>query len=186
MATIKTIEYRCPHCNKKLPYAPRNEYCAINFKMYGDPQEVCRKCKKTYRNINLIEPAEALTRKDKVPFWITSVRTSVFFIILAIFAAVCTFGIGLVFVIPIYLVLCALTRKKRQDKKDQILLKSRNRLKDPECFVRYLFSTVYLSEDDRSKLTAQALSTIHYRAISEMDADQKLELSKIVRQVLGA
>ena len=185
MATIKTIEYRCPHCNKKLSSAPRNEYCAINFKMYGDPYETCPKCKKTYKNINLTEPAEVLTMKDQVPLWITSVRTFVFFVILVAFAAVCTFGVGLIVVLPAYLLLCILTKKKRQEKKDQILLKSRNRLKDPEYFVRYLFSAVYLNMEERNRLTAQAISNIHYRAIVAMDADQPLELSKIVRQVLG-
>ncbi len=179
MATIKTIEYRCPHCRKKLPSIPRNDYCGIKFKYYGDPIETCPKCKKTYRNINLTEPAEALTLRQHVPFWITSGWV----VVLSILAACITFGVGLIFIIPAYLAACFLTRKRRQEHKNQLLRSSRTRLEDPEYFVQHLFSSVYIK--DRSKLTAGNLAVIHARAIRTMNADQVLELGKITHEVLG-
>ena len=179
LATIKTIEYRCPHCNKKLPYAPQNDYCAIKSKYYGNPYQTCRKCKKTYRNSYVFEPAETLTLKDQVPFWITDFWT----IFLSLFIACLTLGTALIVIIPVYLAACYLGRKRRQAHKNQVLLSSRTRLKDPEYFLRYLFSAVYLP--DKSKLTPQALAMIHVRAISVMEADQPLSLGPIVRDVLS-
>lgn len=179
MATIKIIEYRCPHCGKKVPYAPQNDYCAIKGKFYGNPNQTCRKCKKSYRNSNLIEPAEVLTLKDQAPFWVTSHWT----IFLSVFTAVITFGTGLLVIIPAYLAVCFFGRRYRQTHKDYLLTSSRDRLKDPEYFIRYLLSSVYLP--DKSKLTPHTLATIHVRAISVMDADQPLSLGSIVREVLG-
>lgn len=46
---IKTLEYHCPHCNRKLSSVPQNDYCAIGGQYYGEPIETCRKCKKNYR-----------------------------------------------------------------------------------------------------------------------------------------
>lgn len=179
MATIKTVEYRCPHCNKKLPYAPQNDYCAIKSRYYGNPNQICPKCKKTYRNISVFEAAEALTLKEQVPFWITDYWT----IFLSALISCLTFGTALIVIIPVYLAACYFGRNHRQTHKNQVLLSSRNRLKDPEYFLRYLFSSVYLP--DKSKLTPQMLSMIHIRAISMMDADQPLSLGSIVQDVIS-
>lgn len=93
-----------------------------------------------------------------------------------------TFGVGLIIIIPAYLAACYFGREYRQTHKDQVLTSSRNRLKDPEYFIRYLLSSVYLP--DKSKLTPQALATIHVCAMRVMDADQPLSLGPIVRDVL--
>lgn len=179
MATIKTVEYRCPHCNKKLSSTPRNDYFAIKGKLYGEPFETCKKCKKIYEAPFTIEPASKITLQDKVPFWITSVRFMVALIILA----VCTFGVGLIVLIPAYLLTCAFSRNYRQQHKDRLLTHSRERLKDPEYFVRYLISSVYLP--DKSVLTPQALAVIHARAQAEMDADRPLDIAKITHEIVG-
>lgn len=184
MATIKTIEYRCPHCNKKVSSIPRNDYFSIKGNIYGEPFETCKKCKKVYKSPFTIEPASAVTLKERVPFWITSVRFMVFIAILAVFSIVVSYGIGLIVVAPLYLAVCALSRNHRQQHKDQLLLQSRERLKDTEYFIRHLISSVYVP--DKSKLTPQALAIIHVRAISVMDADQPLSLEPIVRDVLGS
>ena len=182
MATIKTIEYRCPHCNKKVSSIPQNDYFSIKGNIYGEPFETCKKCKKVYKSPFTVEPASAVTLKESVPFWITSVRFVVFIAILAVFSIILTYGIGLIVIIPGYLAACFLTRKQRQAHKDQLLTSSRNRLKEPEYFIRHLISSVYIP--DKSKLTPQALAIIHVRAISMMDADQPLSLEPIVRDVL--
>ena len=179
MATVKIPEYRCPHCNKKLPATPVNDYCAINFKCYGNPYAVCRKCGQTYRDMNLVEPAAALTLKDGVPFWITGVRTLVFMII----AIIATFGVGLIVVAPAYLLLCFLSRNYRLQHKNDLLLASRARLRDPAYFARHLLSVVYLP--DKSKLTPEALAIIHSHALAMMDADEVLELGPITHTVIG-
>lgn len=184
MATIKTIEYRCPHCNKKVSSIPRNDYFCIKGNVYGEPFETCKKCKKVYRSPFTIEPASAVTLKERVPFWITSTRFVVFIAILAVFSVVLTFGIGLIALVPVYLAVCALSRNYRQQHKDQLLLQSRERLKNPEYFIRHLISSVPIP--DKSKLTPQALAIIHVRAISMMEADQPLSLGPIVRDVLGS
>ena len=144
MATIKTIEYRCPHCNKKVSSTPRNDYFSIKGNIYGEPFETCKRCKKVYRSPFAAEPASAITLKDRVPFWITSVRFLVFIAILAVFSIILTYGIGLIVLAPVYLAVCALSRNYRQQHKDRLLLQSRERLKDTEYFIRYLISSVYI------------------------------------------
>lgn len=183
LATIKTVEYRCPHCNKKVSSIPRNDYFSMKGNIYGEPFEVCKKCKNVYKSPFTIEPAAEVTLKERVPFWITSVRFMVFVAILAVFSVVLTYGIGLIVVVPFYLAVCALSRNYRQQHKNRLVLQSRERLRDTEYFVRHLVSSVYLP--DKSKLTPQALAIIHLQACRTMDADQVLNLSKIVQNVIG-
>lgn len=180
MATIKTIEYHCPHCGKKLPSMPRNDYCAIKFKMYGNPYETCKKCKKTYRNINVTEPAAELTLAQKVPFFITSARVFVGMIIAAVF----TIGIGLIAIIPGYFLACGIFRKNRLEHKNQLLIASRERLKDPEYFIRHFLSSVYV--ENKELLTPAALALIHAKALSEMNEDKVPDLRNIALSVFAA
>lgn len=179
MATIKTIEYHCPHCGKKLPFMPQNDYCAIKFKMYGNPYESCKKCKNTYRNFNVTEPASELTLAQDVPFFITSGRATLWMILGAIF----TMGIGLIAIIPGYFLACGIFQKKRLEHKNLLLLASRERLKDPEYFLRHFLSAVYVEK--KELLTPAALALIHAKAISEMNEDKVPDLRNIALSVFA-
>lgn len=179
MASMKIPVYRCPYCNKKLPSNPVNDYCAIKTKYYGNPYTVCKKCGKTYYDRKLIEPAAALTLKEVVPFWATSIWTITALVMLAIFSC----GIGLVVLVPAYLLFCFLSRNYRQKHKNDLLMASRARLRDPDDFLRHLHSEVYLP--DKSKLTPEALAIIYTRALAVMDADEVLEVGPIMRSMIG-
>ena len=179
---IKTIGLRCPHCRKKISSFPTNDYCVIKDKWYGNPNQVCRKCKKTYRQFWVEEAASALTLKEQVPFWLTSTRTLVLFILLAVIALVCTYGFGLLFIIPVYLLTCLFSRKYRQTHKNKVLAGSRNRLKDKGYFLRYLVSKITAQE--RSMLTNKTFTMVYAKAIKVMDEDRPLEVEKIVNEVL--
>lgn len=182
MATIKTVEFHCPHCNKKVSSIPRNDYCGIKGRLYGAPYETCRKCKKTYRHPFAEEAASALTLTEKVPFWITSTRFMVFIIIVAVFLGVVTYGIGALAVAPVYLAACALTRNYRQEHKNKLLRQSRERLKEPEYFVRHLVANTYIP--DKSRLTPAVLAVLHVRAMRIMDEDRPLVVGDLVKEVL--
>lgn len=179
---IKTIELRCPHCGEKISSVPTNDYCAIKGKQYGNPNQICRKCKKTYQQLWVEEAASALTLKELVPFWLTSTRIIVLFTLLAVFALVCTYGFGLLFIIPVYLLTCLFSRKYRQTHKNKVLADSRNRLKDTEYFLRYLISKITAQE--RSMLTNKTIAMVYAKAIQVMDEDRPLEIEKIVNEVL--
>lgn len=180
MATIKTLEYHCPHCDKKLPSMPRNDYCAINFKMYGNPYETCKRCKKTYRNMNLIEPAAELTLAQPVPFFITSGRVILWMILAAVF----TLGIGLIVIIPGYFLACLVSRKNRLEHKNLLLIASRKRLENPEYFLRHFLNAVYVEK--KEWLTPEALALIHTKAISQMNEDQVPDLRNIALYVFAS
>lgn len=185
MATMKMIEYRCPHCNKKISSIPRNDYFSMNSHIYGEPFETCKRCGRVYRAPFTIEPASAVTLKERVPFWNTGVRFLFFIGFMAAFSIAFTYGLGLLVVAPFYLAVCALSRNYRQQHKNQLLIQSRERLKNPDYFMRHLLSSVYLS--DKRRLTPQAFSMIHYKAQRMMDADQALNepnLTLIVHSVI--
>lgn len=188
MAT-KTLALRCPCCGKKLSSNPQNDYCAIHGQPYGNPNETCPKCKKGYRNIFVIEAADELTLADKVSFWITSTRTLVAFIIAAVFGFLLLtleIWLPLVLIIALYPLLCALTQKNRQAHKDRVLAASRERLKDPKYFARYLMLSAGLSASDG--LTAEVLIPLHSIALSAMEKDQPLkdlQLASSIRQAVS-
>lgn len=188
MAT-KTLALRCPCCGKKLSSNPQNDYCAIHGQPYGNPNETCPKCKKGYRNIFVIEAADELTLADKVSFWITSTRTLVAFIIAAVFGFLLLtleIWLPLVLIIALYPLLCVLTLRYRQAHKDRVLTASRERLKDPKYFARYLMLSAGLSVSDG--LTAEVLIPLHSIALSAMEKDQPLkdlQLASSIRQAVS-
>ena len=183
MASIKTVEFRCPHCNRKVSSIPRNDYCGIKGTIYGEPYETCRKCKKIYRHPFVEEAASALTLAEKVPFWITSIRFLVVLAIIAVFLGVVTYGIGALPVVLVYLIACPLTRNYRQEHKNKVLLQARERLKEPEYFVRHLVANTYIP--DKSRLTPAVLAVLHARAVQIMDEDRPLVVGDLVKEVLG-
>lgn len=185
MATMKTVEFRCPYCNKKISTIPSKDYFAINSRIYGEPFETCKKCGKVYRSPFTIEPASAVTLRERVPLWITSVRFMVSILMMVVLSITFTYGLGLIVVAPFYLAVSALSRNYRQQHKNQLLIQSRERLKNPDYFMRHLLSSVYLP--DKRMLTPQAFSMIHYKAQRMMDADQALNepnLTLIVHSVI--
>ncbi len=181
---MKTLEYHCPHCNRKLSSVPQNDYCAIGGQYYGEPMETCRKCKKNYRRPIVTEAAQSLTLRQQVPFWLTGVRTLVTFIILAVFSVV--FGmlveslLGLLLIAGAYLLLCAGTRKHRQAHKNQVLQASRKRMQEPAYFSRYLAQAI-----GTTGLAPEKLALCHAEARSAMERDQPLDVAQLARIARG-
>lgn len=185
--SIIISELHCPHCGKKLSSSPQNDYCAIHGQPYGNPNETCPKCKKGYRNIFVIEAADELTLSEKGSFWITSTRTLVAFIIAAVFGFMLLtleLWMPLVLILALYPLLCALTRNYRQAHKNQVLAASRERLKNPQYFIRYLMQTAGLK--NAGSLTTQALIPIHSMALSAMEKDQPLNTLPLAAAVRSA
>lgn len=186
---MKIPEFHCPHCGKKLGSTPQNDYCAFHGQPYGNPNETCPRCKNGYRNVFVIEAAEELTLAEKVSFWITSTRTLVAFVIAAVFGFLLLtveMWEPLVLIIALYPLLCAVTRSKRQTHKDQVLTASRERLKDPRYFTRYLMRSAGLTSADG--LTAEVLLPLHSIALSAMEKDQplkKLQLASSIRHAVS-
>ena len=188
MATIKTIQLTCPYCGKKLRATPYNDHCAIRSKLYGNPNEICPKCKKTYLNAFLIEPAVGLTLKEKVPFLATSQRLLAFEIVIAVFFCTIAFMaevpealLGVIIIAAFHLAISAATMPYRQRHKDKLVASSRERLKEPEYFIKFLMSNV--TSNAKAQLTPQLIAAIHNRAVSEMEADKVLDLKSIVQSI---
>lgn len=194
MATkAKVLEYHCPHCNKKLSSFPKNDCCYIGRQCYGAPMETCRKCKKMYFRSDVTEAAQNLTLSQKVPFWLTAPWALIMFgVLIAFIAAVIglvlessmllgllvglLFGAAVVF-IP-YLLLCALTRRYRQNHKDRVLAASRERMKDPEYFAKYLVHTV-----GADGLTSGKIILCYTLALSDMQKDQPLDVLRFANAI---
>lgn len=191
MATIhvKTVQYTCPHCHRKLKSTPYNDYCALGGKLYGDPYDTCPKCKRTYRNAFSIEPATELTLSQRVPFFLTGVRTLVAEIIFAVILVMLAFSgvpellLGLVPVAAVHVAVSAFTRSYRQKHKDQLLNESRQRLKDPEKFLQTAMP--FMGTNMKTQLTPQQLLLMHRKALADMDADRPVQMRRIICEAFG-
>lgn len=189
MATIKTVQYTCPHCHRKLKSTPYNDYCALGGKLYGDPYDTCPKCKRTYRNAFSIEPATELTLSQRVPFFLTGVRTLVAEIIFAVILVMLAFsGVpellwGLIPVGAVHVAVSAFTRSYRQKHKDQLLTQSRQRLKDPEKFLQAALP--FMGTNMKNQLTPDRLLLMHRKALEDMDADRPVDMRGILCEAFG-
>ncbi len=75
----------------------------------------------------------------------------------------------------------AATMPYRQRHKDELVTSSRERLKDPKYFVRFLMSN--LTYEAKEYLTPQMIAAIHSRSISEMEADRVLNLESVIQSI---
>ena len=193
MARYYYAVYRCPHCGMKVSPKPENDYCVIRAKYYGNPNEICGNCGKTYklRHPQMIEAASALTLEQQTPFWITNLGVFVGmalyvwiapYLVYEAFPMLFKYHIALLAMIVAYLLVCLFSRKKRQEHKNKVLTDSRKRLKDAKYFMQYLLSNI--TEQEKNTLTPETVAKIHARAIETMDADQPLEIKKIMAEVL--
>lgn len=186
---VKTIEYRCPHCSKKLKSTPYNEYCNLGGKTYGDPIDTCPKCKQPYRNSFTIEPAEELTLSQQVPFFLTSVKTLVAEAVIAVMLVVLAFAgapvvlWGLIPLAVFHVGLSAFTRSYRQKHKDKLLVESRERLKNPERFLKAVLP--YVGENLKQQLTTSNLMLMHIKALANMEADKPVDMQGIICETFG-
>lgn len=187
MATVKIVEYHCPSCGKKLSIGPKHDHCTLRGVNYGEPNEVCKKCGAAYRHPYVTEAAQALTLIQPVPFWMTNTRTVTLFVFLGIICI--TLGVEMkapecaVLLLPIavlYLLLCALTRRYRQAHKNRVLAASRERMKQPEYFARYVLQTVAADG-----FTSERLILCHVLALAQMNSDQPLDVPCLTDILLG-
>jgi len=193
MATVHTIEFHCPHCGKKLRSKPYNDHCSLGNKLYGNPKETCKRCKKTYFNTFTLEPALHLTTKQRVPFLLSSVYTLVVEVIVLVLIFTLAFmaeefGI-LLLALPIvafHVLLSAVTRSYRQKHKDRLLEESRKRLKeDVVCFVETVARTP-MAGVDKTQLDAAKIALMHAIACKQMEADEVVNLTVIAKEVIAS
>lgn len=187
MATVKIVEYHCPSCGKKLSISPKHEHCTLRGVNYGEPNDVCKKCGASYRHPYVTEAAQALTLSQRVPFWITSTRTATLFAVLTVIciALAIQTGVeclaGLLPIAALYLLLCALTYRYRQAHKNRVLIASRERMKQPEYFARYVLQTVAAGG-----FASERLILCHALALAKMNSDQPLNVPRLTSLLLDA
>lgn len=186
---VKTIVYRCPHCGKKLKSTPNNDYCNLWGKTYGDPIDTCPKCKQSYRNFLTIEPAEELTLSQRVPFFLTSAKTLVAETMIAVLLVMLAFDgapvvlWGLIPLAVFHVGLSAFTRSYRQQHKDKLLIESRERLKNPERFLKAVLP--YMGENMKQQLNTSHLLLLHAKALADMEADKPVDMQEIICETFG-
>ncbi len=155
MATVKTVEYHCPHCGKKVSSLPKGKYVSMGLKRgaFGNALVNCKKCKKPYRQPFVKEAALFLTKADRVPLLLCSTRLLVALCICAclmisiafmseeILAVLISIALSVVGIFIIMLVPGFFTRTYRQRKKDAIVQASRERLLNNDAYLLALINT---------------------------------------------
>ncbi len=159
MASIKTVEYLCPHCGKKVSTLPREKAVSMGLKRgtFGKSLVNCKKCKKPYIQPFVKEAALFLTEAEQVPLLLCSTRLLValcvcgsFIIaaaimseeILPVILAIIASVLG---IFTIILVFGFFTRRYRQKKKNAVLHESRRRVLNNDDYLLDLINTPNLA-----------------------------------------
>lgn len=158
MANIKTVEYLCPHCGKKLPTFPSGKSVSMGVKrgIFGRALVNCKGCKKPYLQSFVNEAALFLTEAEPVPLMWYGPR--VLFVlglcecviltpfilleeILPLILAVFISGLGMLLLIAVF---GLITRAYRYKMKNAILRESRERMLNDDAYLLSLINTANL------------------------------------------
>ncbi len=159
MASIKTVEFLCPHCGKKVSTFPQGKAVSMGLKRgtFGKSLVNCKKCKKPYIQPFVKEAALFLTEAERVPLLLCSTRLLVALcvcgsftitaaimseeILLVIFAII----VSVLGIFTTTLVFGFFTRTCRQKKKNAVLYESRRRVLNDDVYLLSLINTPNLA-----------------------------------------